>query len=177
MEKRINALLQKMNELKLDAMLIGSKANRMYMSGFTGSNAMLYISAKKQIIITDFRYMEQVGIQCKNYESLNQGTLGLIGTALKVAQEEGAKRIGFEGEHTVYTTYLDLVKHKEFDFVSTTHLIEELRRIKDDEELKKLTTAEHIGDLAFKGIISYIEANWKNGLTEKDIALERTYYA
>ena len=172
MKKRIQALLSKMKALNLDAMLIGSKANRMYLSGFTGSSALLYISEKRQVIITDFRYMEQVGIQCKHFESLNQGTLGLIGSALKLAQEEGAKRIGFESEHTVYSTYVELTNHSEFEFVPTNRLIEEARQIKDEDELAKLTQAEHIGDLAFKGIVPFIEANWRNGLTETDIALE-----
>nr|WP_302599277.1 aminopeptidase P family protein [uncultured Cellulosilyticum sp.] len=172
MERRITTLLNKMKALNLDAILVGSKANRMYLSGFTGSSAMLYISEKKQVIITDFRYMEQVSIQCPNFESLNQGTLGLIGSALKIAQEEGAKRIGFESEHTVYSTYLELAKNTEFEFVPTDKLIEEARQIKDEEELKKLTEAERIGDLAFEGIVPFIEAKWRNGLTENDIALE-----
>lgn len=172
MKERVTALVNKMKELNLDAILIGSKANRMYLSGFTGSSAMLYISAKKQVIITDFRYMEQVGIQCPHFESLNQGTLGLIGSALKIAQEEGAKRIGFESEHTVYSTYLDLARNAEFEFVPTDKLIETARQIKDESELTKLKQAEHIGDLAFEGIVPFIEANWRNGLTENDIALE-----
>ncbi len=171
-KKRIATLLDQMKALNLDAMLVGSKANRMYLSGFTGSSALLYISEKRQVIITDFRYMEQVGIQCKHFESLNQGTLGLIGSALKIAQEEGAKRIGFEGEHTVYSTYLELVKNTGFEFVPTDKLVETARQIKDEEELKKLTEAERIGDLAFAGIVPFIEANWRNGLTENEIALE-----
>lgn len=172
MEKRIKNLVDQMKALNLDAILIGSKANRMYLSGFTGSSAMLYISANRQVIITDFRYMEQVAIQCKHFENMNQGTLGLIGSALQIAKEEGAKRIGFEGEHTSYNTYLELAQYKDFEFVSTSGLIEKFRQIKDASELEKLKQAEHIGDLAFEGIIPYIEANWRKGLTEKDIALE-----
>lgn len=172
MEKRIQVLLSKMKALNLDAMLVGSKANRMYLSGFTGSSALLYISEKQQVIITDFRYMEQVSIQCKHFKSLNQGTLGLIGSALKLAQEEGAKRIGFESEHTVYNTYIELTKNQAFEFVPTNKLVEEARQIKDADELAKLTKAEHIGDLAFEGVISFIEAHWREGITETDIALE-----
>ena len=41
MNKRVEALKAYLTEAKLDAMVIGSEANRSYLSGFTGSNALL----------------------------------------------------------------------------------------------------------------------------------------
>lgn len=172
MNQRIEKLLQQMKTLNLDAILIGSETNRRYMSHFSGSSAMLYISQKSQVIITDFRYMEQVAVECKDFTSLNQGNLGLIGSALKLAKEEGAKRIGFESEHTSYSTYVTLIANKDFEFVPTEGIIEEFRMVKEEEELSKLRQAEHIGDLAFEQIIPFIKAGLKTGVTENDIALE-----
>ncbi|WP_069998208.1 M24 family metallopeptidase [Cellulosilyticum sp. I15G10I2] len=172
MSERVQKLLLKMNDLKIDAMLIGSKSNRLYMSGFTGSNAMLYISKSKQVIITDFRYLEQVKEQCKDFQVANQGTEGLIKTALKMAQEDGARYIGFESDHTNYTTYLELSNHKNFNFVPTSHIVEAFRQIKDEEEINRLRQAERIGDLAFSHIVSFITANYQKGLTENEVALE-----
>lgn len=172
MKRRINHLLKAMEQLNLEAILIGSKANRMYLSGFTGSSAMLYISHKRQVIITDFRYMEQVQSQCPDFISKDQKNLGLYGTAFMLAKEEGVHRIGFEADHTPYSTYLTLAKEKELAFIPTEKLIEGFRQFKDESELDKLRQAEAIGDLAFTHIVDFIEANWKNGLKENEVALE-----
>jgi Xaa-Pro aminopeptidase len=172
MESRIKRLLLKMQELKLDAMLIGSGANRKYISGFTGSSAMLYISDKKQVIITDFRYMQQVSNQCKAFEAINQGELGLLKTAMKLAEEEGAQAIGFESGHTYYTTFLEFKAFEKVEFIPVQNLVEDLRQIKDTEEIEKLRRAESIGDIAFAQIIPFITKGYQKGLTENDIALE-----
>ena len=172
MKRRIQHLLNAMQKLNLEAILIGSKANRMYLSGFTGSSAMLYISHKRQVIITDFRYMEQVQQQCPDFASEDQKELGLYGTAFKLAKEDGVHCIGFEAEHTSYSTYLTLVRDKDFEFVPTEKLVEGFRMFKDELELEKLRKAEAIGDLAFKHIIQFIEAGWKTGLKENEVALE-----
>jgi Xaa-Pro aminopeptidase len=168
----MSKLLLKMQELKIDAMLIASKSNRRYMSGFTGSNAMLYISNTKQVIVTDFRYMEQVSKQCSDFEPVNQGSEGIIKTVLKIAKQEGAKYIGFESDHTNYTTFLELKSYDMFEFVPTHNLIEKFRQVKDEDEIKKLRQAEHIGDLAFSHIIPFMKEHYLKDLTENDIALE-----
>lgn len=172
MESRVKKLLLKMQELKLDAMLIGSKSNRRYISGFTGSSAMLYISEKKQVIITDFRYMQQVSEQCKDFEAINQGELGILKTAMKLAEEEGAKTIGFESAHTYHATFLEFKPYEKIEFVPVHNLVEGLRQIKEADEIEKLRKAESIGDTAFSQIIPFITNGYKKGLTENDIAME-----
>ncbi len=172
MNLRMNKLLRKMEEAKLDALLIGSRPNRLYMSGFTGSSGMVYISHKKQVLITDFRYMEQVSTQCQDFEVVNQGSSGLIQAAVKIAKEDGARYIGFESAHTNYTTYLTFKEHEGLEWIPTQNIVEGLRQIKDSDEISSLKKAEQIGDLAFSHIISFIKENYRNGLTENDVALE-----
>lgn len=175
MLERIQQLLLKMQDQNIDAMLIGSGANRRYISGFTGSNAMLYLSSKRQVLITDFRYIEQAKIESHPFEIINQTSKGLIGTALQIAKEDSARYIGFESDHTNYTSSLEFSKYPSFEFIPTKHLIEQLRQIKDDKEIEALRKAEHIGDLAFSHIVDFIKSYYKQGLTEKDVALEIEY--
>lgn len=172
MEIRLQKIREQMKKLEIEAMVIGSRANRMYLSGFTGSSAMLYISNEKQVIITDFRYMEQVEKECPDFVSKNQGNLGLVGTALSLADEEGIRRIGFEAAHMSYSMYNVLRSYEKFEFIPTENLVENLRQIKDERELACLKEAERIGDLAFEGIIPFIQERWKSGVTENEIALE-----
>ena len=172
MNKRIDRLMTRLEDLKVDALLVASAANRRYLSGFTGSSALLYISKTKKIIITDFRYIEQATKECPGFEVVNQGAKGLIKTAMDLSKSEGVKYIGFESAHTNYSTYKELSGYSEFEFVPTENVIEELRQIKDEEELAKIRKAESIGDLAFSKIIPLINLEYKNGLTESDIVLE-----
>ncbi|MEG0500744.1 MAG: Xaa-Pro peptidase family protein [Cellulosilyticaceae bacterium] len=172
MNKRLEHLQNKLEELKIDAMLIGNGANRQYISGFTGSSAMLYISKKTAAIITDFRYIEQATNQCNGFEVVNQGTDGIIKTAMMLVKADNAKYIGFESAHTNYSTFKQLSEYTEFTFVPTENIVEAFRQIKDESELAKLRKAESIGDLAFAKIISLIQSEYKKGLTENDVALE-----
>ncbi len=172
MKTRIQRLLCKMQELELDAMLIDSRSNRRYMSGFSGSSAMLYITPKRQVLITDFRYLEQAAKECPDYQIIDQGSIGLLRTALKCASEDGVKSIGFESSHVSYATYMGFAEHKAFNFVPTLKVIEDFRKIKDHVELEKLAKAEHIGDLAFNHIIEFMKDNYRQGITETDVALE-----
>ena len=171
MNKRVEKLVSQLEALKCNAMLVTNRSNSRYLSGFTGTNSMLYISQTKQIIITDFRYLEQAANECPGYEIVDQKQLGLVGTAMEIAAAEGVKYIGFESAHTNYNTFLDLSKHP-FTLVPLTDVVERLRQLKDADELEKLRQAEHIGDLAFKAIVPFIAAHYKEGLTENAITLE-----
>ena len=170
--KRVQKLREQMEALNLDSILISNRSNIRYLSGFTGSSALVYITKDKQILITDFRYIEQATMQCPEFEIVNQTTKGLIGTAMEIAESHKDKHIGFESDHTNYSTYLSLKERNCFNFVPTKEVVENLRQIKDAAEIEKLREAERIGDLAFSHIIPFITMEYKNGLTETDIALE-----
>ena len=170
---RIKKLQAYMVENQLDGFVIGSQPNRMYLSGFTGSNAMLLITLKEEpIIVTDFRYLEQVSKQCPHFKCIDQKQKGALTTILEEAESLGLKQIGFEAEYVSYSTYEEMQKGKGITWVATKNVIERFRQIKEEAEIEKLAKAESIGDLAFKAIIPFIEKNWKNGLTENEVALE-----
>ncbi len=65
---RCEALLAALKEKAIDGAIVLSAPNRRYFSGFSGSNAMLFIANEQRLIITDFRYMEQVKRQCPAFE-------------------------------------------------------------------------------------------------------------
>ena len=172
MNTRIEKLREYMKANDLNGFLIGSEANRMYLSGFTGSNAMLLITNSEQYIITDFRYLEQVAKECPDFICVDQGKIGLLRTAFDLACQANCKKIAFEAEHISYSRYQELVKESRIEWVPTEGVVERLREIKEETELEKLAKAESIGDIAFKEVIKFIEENWKKGITENEVALE-----
>jgi Xaa-Pro aminopeptidase len=69
METRIAKLRDYLGEQGLDAVLVSKPENVRYLSGFTGgADGWLLVSATESYIITDGRYLEQVGRECSNWE-------------------------------------------------------------------------------------------------------------
>ena len=172
MNNRIKKLQEYIVSQNVDGILIGSEANRMYLSGFTGSNAMLLVTKDEKYIVTDFRYLEQVAKQCPDFTCVDQKQRGLIGTTLDIAKKLMLKKLAFEGSHTTYTTYELLAKETAFEFIPVNNVVENLRKVKSEDEIEKLARAEAIGDIAFEGIVKFIKDRWKQGVTEREVALE-----
>ena len=59
MSARVDKLRAILPQKGVDALLISMPENRRYMSGFTGSAGYLFITGRRAILGTDFRYTEQ----------------------------------------------------------------------------------------------------------------------
>lgn len=170
MNNRLNKLFEAFEEI--DAMLVYSPLNIRYLSGFTGSTAYLYISKKNQILLTDFRYIEQASNECKGFEIIDLLQNGLIATINECIKKDSAKKIAFESSIT-YQEYQSLLNGlKSIELIAGDQLIEDIRMIKDDSELELIQHAVSIGDQAFTHILDFI----KPGITELEIALELEYF-
>ena len=64
---RLQRLRQKLAEREVNAIFISQPDNRRYLSGFDGSAGYLLITEKDAVIVTDFRYIEQVKQQSPDY--------------------------------------------------------------------------------------------------------------
>ena len=58
-EERLTAVRAKLTNWQVDAVLIGSAANRRWLSGFTGSSGQLLVTHTKALLATDSRYWQQ----------------------------------------------------------------------------------------------------------------------
>ena len=67
MSERLTRLRAASKAHELDACLINEANNRRYLSGFTGSNGWLFITADSATLITDGRYIEQAGRECPGF--------------------------------------------------------------------------------------------------------------
>lgn len=169
MNLRVQKLTQKMKDMGIEAVLISSLYNRRYLSGFTGSNAYLYISPNRKILLTDFRYLEQAAAQCPDFQIVEYRNAGLTETLEKYLQADGVKLCGFEGNQMIYAEYRLLTeKLPTVEWKSIDDTVEELRMLKTPEELVLLRKASQIGDQAFSHMLDFI----KPGLTEKEIGIE-----
>ncbi len=173
--KRINKLLELIQPLNIEGILITSDANISYLTGFTGDSSRLIVSKRGIAFITDGRYTEQAAKEChpeieiiKWIEDKRYG----IGTYSYLFQKFNLTRVGFEGNIVTYNTFNDLWKGiRQVDFVAIDGIVEQLRMVKDKEEIENLRIACKISDKALELTIPYI----KPGVSEIEITARLEY--
>jgi len=166
---KIREALSKNN---LDAIIIHSSVNRRYISAFTGSAGILLISKFSAVLLTDFRYIEQATKQAPDFTIINYTTEGLYNEINKFIEKENVKRLAFEAEQLSFNDYKKYEEMINAHLIPTNKIVEDIRKIKDIDEIESIKKAVDIGDKAFNHILSFL----KEGISEREIALELEYF-
>ena len=177
---RIDRVRARIDELGLDALLVTTASNRRWLSGFTGSNGVLLIDRDVAFFATDSRYWEQVAEQAPEF-TLIRVEGATTTSAPQLLEGRAGQRIGFEpGDLTVelFEQWKQAAADAASDgkqpaLVPAPGAIEELRMVKEADELAALTRAVLLGDAAFVHASSLAEP----GMTEKGLAWEVQRYA
>lgn len=173
MNYRVEKLKKLFQANEIDGVMITTAVNRRYLTGFTGSAGVVILSKERNILLTDFRYLEQAAVQAPDFE-IYDVTKEIPINVKDIVEELGIKKLGFESQNITYFDYQEYQKHLNsiVDLIPLKGLIEEIRLIKDETEISLMKKAAEIADAAFEHIITFI----KPGVTEKDIALEMEYF-
>jgi len=169
--KKIQKILEKKN---LNAFLISNFENIVYLSGLQilsprEREAWLIISQKKGFLITDGRYIEPARKLKTGFKTIELGIKQSVNKDIfpKILKQLKAKNLGFEQNDLKFSEYNDLKKVLKIKLIPTENFIEDLRIIKQEQEIKNIQKACQIADSAFKQLLKEI----KIGNTEKEIAL------
>jgi Xaa-Pro aminopeptidase len=163
-----------MAEKHVDAFYISNHENVRYVSGYTGDDSSLLVTAAKAYFLTDPRYTEQAALECPGWEVVNWRKPGCtMGDALgAIVQENGLKALAFEAPEVTYEAYADLREKAGTELVPVSGIIEALRRLKTEEEIFCLRAACEIAARAFEKILPDIRV----GITEKELASRLSHY-
>ena len=101
MRERIERLLARLEEEKLDAFLVAQPENRYYLSGFTGSAGALVVGKCGLYFLADFRYADQAASQCPGFTVVRYKD-SLAGTLAENLPSWGVSRLGCEGDYLSY---------------------------------------------------------------------------
>ncbi len=160
---------EKLAESKLDAFLVTSTGNVQYLTGFTGHDTFLLITADNRgaDLITDFRYIEQAEQETAGFEIIRHKN-GLIKKVKELTKKLKIKKLGFESNYLTYTMVTLLRKKlgQRTELVPTSDLVESLREIKTPDEIGRIRQAVDCARLAFLKVTKII----KPGMTEKELA-------
>lgn len=169
--EKIERLRSAFGEAGIDGILLTNEHSRRYMANFTGTAGVVLISKDRAQFITDFRYVEQASKQAVGYEIVQHAGL-IIDEVAKQVKELGIQKLGFEQDPLTYSSYSAHKEAIDAEFIPTSGLVEKLRLIKTDSEIKILKEAAQIADAAFEHILSFI----RPGVSEIEVSNELEFF-
>ncbi|MFP5184333.1 Xaa-Pro dipeptidase [Bacillus paranthracis] len=169
--EKIERLRSAFDEAGIDGILLTNEHSRRYMANFTGTAGVVLISKNRAQFITDFRYVEQATKQAVGYEIVQHAGL-IIDEVAKQVKELGIQKLGFEQDTLTYSSYSAHKEAIDAEFIPTSGLVEKLRLIKTDSEIKILKEAAQIADAAFEHILSFI----RPGVSEIEVSNELEFF-
>ena len=165
-----------------DALLVTHLADVRWLSGFTGSNAALVLTAPKSgaskaILFTDGRYTAQARAEARGMRVVIAQKNAAV-AACEWLGEQRARRCGFDDSNTTVTSLQQMraalpAKKRRGLFAPVGALVSTLRWIKDADEIAKMRRAAALGCRLFEEILSMMDP----GMTENAVAAELEYRA
>jgi Xaa-Pro aminopeptidase len=156
----MNDRVERLRERLEEPLLVSDPANIVYLSGLESSNAALLVEPERVRLFTDFRYAEAaravegaefVDAKRDLYQTLSElleGTIGFEATSLT-----------FERHARLHAGGIDLVPRY--------GVVEELRAVKDEDELDSMRRAAAVANIAFE---RFADGGDLVGRTERELA-------
>ena len=166
--RRLSALADAVEAAHLDGLLVSGAANVRYLSGFSGSSALMFISARETLLITDFRYQTQAAEEVGEIARVVIEPQSLwSGLWQQLAQLPYVEIAGFESAHLVHRDFQRLLEAgARYQWRPTVDLVEVLRERKDADELERIRQAVAAAEHALTLTLEQV----KVGMTEMEIA-------
>lgn len=160
-------------EAGVDAVLVTHLPNVRYLTGFTGSAALLLVTGEELTFVTDGRYTDQATEQLAR---AGVDSPVRIGRTLAEQHEivsaaaGGVERLGLEADHVSWAQQQELESawSDRLELVATRGLVETLREVKDEGEVARIEAAAAIADEA----LGVVRTMLGTGVTERDLAFE-----
>ena len=151
--------LSRLRERLEQPLLVTNPTNVVYLVGFSSSNCALLVDQDEVRLYTDFRYLEAA--RAVEGVEVVQTKRDLTGNLAELLSGP----VGFEAASLTYARWETLSKSR-LDLVPTHGVVEALRAVKDENELKALRKACRITDRVFERLtdIRFV------GRTERDVS-------
>ncbi|MDR1599912.1 MAG: aminopeptidase P family protein [Oscillospiraceae bacterium] len=169
--RALDELLDQLEGAGFDGAIIHKRENIRYLSAFTGEG-MLAVTRGLRAIVTDFRYVEQAGIQAPGWRTISTTSERGHGATAYTLLRGSVKRLAFEDDYVSVAHMRKLGQEiPDVEFGPIDRGPEKLREIKTPEEIASIAKACEIACAALESILDEI----RPGRTEREIAwtLER----
>ncbi len=169
---RLDRLRERLADASCDALLLTNLVNIRYLTGFSGSAALLVVQPDDALLVTDGRYtfqaaeeLDRAGVDARVEVGALSGQKDAVAQACK-----GVARVGLEATNVTWARQRAFANDwlSDAELVATDGLVEDLRRVKDAGEVARIAEAARIADDALAGVRHRLA----EGVTEAQFALE-----
>ena len=166
--RRRRALADSLAARGVGAMLVSDPVNVRYLTGFTGSSAMLALTPTKAVLISDGRYAEQIAAEVAGVEVvIRPMTQKLPEASGAVLGSLGARAVALEATHATLALRDALAEAAPaVNFLGVGGMVQALRAVKDADEVGAIRHAVGVAEKAFVALRS----NMRGSDTEKELA-------
>ena len=167
--QRRRRLAEALTRARLDALAVTHLPNVRYLTGFTGSNAVLLLAGKRAILYTDPRYTLQARQECDiPVRIIAQGPLW-AGVTREI-ERRAWRNVGLEASHVSHQQWQSVARAlvRAARLKDASGLVEKLRMVKDVGEIAAIRQSVHLAAKAFSKAIRKARA----GMPELALAAE-----
>ncbi len=172
-QRRIK-LLALLKKQKLPGLLVTNPQNVTYLSGFTGEDSYLFVSREKTLLISDSRFTVQIAEECPDVEcairTAKTTMPQFLAKSLETLVSDGC---AIESRQVTLAQMNDWREAlPSTSFAATSNLVEELRQIKDADEIEQIRLAVAQAE---KGFIA-LKAIMVGRMTELEASAELEHF-
>ena len=171
LKARHTRVREAMKHLQLDALLLTHAPDVSYLTEFSGEDTFAIITEKEIHLISDFRYHEQIEMECGWVKlTLREGKMA--GTLAKLLTGLKPRRLGFEADYTTVGQLDSLVvamrelSAQQPELVPLDNVLPTIRKTKDDNEVDLIRKSIAIAEEAYRAVRETLCV----GLTENHVA-------
>jgi Xaa-Pro aminopeptidase len=170
-DERRRAVAASLAGRKLDALLVSFGPNLRYLSGFTGSNALLLLLPGQSILFTDPRYQIQAAQEVSCTVTIAKGPLEA--DLVAAIARHRVRRIGYEPALISCEAFRSLESRlpAKASLVAAGGSVERMRMVKSPSEIDRIRRSVLTNSRAFEQTVLGVRA----GITEQDLAAELEY--
>lgn len=151
----------------VDALLVTNLTNVRYLTGFSGTNGQVLVTASSALFLTDPRYEARARslVEAAEIAIYPVDLMDLLPSRLA---DLSIERLGVEAGTMTLTQRDELARMDGPRLIPTTEVVESLRRHKDADEIAQIEAAVDVADDAFGWVLDRLVP----GVTERDLALD-----
>ncbi len=165
---RRDRLFRRLKTAGIDALLVTALTNVRYLTGFSGEDSMLVAARRRSILVSDRRFETQIAEECPGLDAhIRPATESMMEAVAQVVGRLKVQRLAFESRTTSVQQWESLTRSlKPLALVPQPDLVEQLRIIKDADELREIRSAIRQAERGF----SLLKAALRADMTEREAA-------
>lgn len=175
MDTRYERLKKILDGAGADAVIIASQEDQRYLEGFVGGDCLLVASGEKNWLIADTRYEEMARHQCRTAEVAlhKRGETSIGDVAAACALKSGFRQVAFETDipWSLWSELAVSFKASGTPLVPLEASLDEMRAVKDRDEIEKTKEACRIADAALEQLLP----SFRPGVSELEMKTELEY--